>query len=265
MSVRHDAVRPDGSLDALVARYGRRVAPVAERVAADAAHSVPRAGSASGESAFGDLVADAQRSAAGADIAFVHSEGLRADIGAGPVTYGELFAAQPFGDDVVRMDLSGRAVGRLLEQQYRPDGPDHILQVGGLRYTLDPSRPEGRRVTGATLQDGTPLEPEQTYTVATDAFLASGGDGFSAFEEGEDRRVVGRDVELLVSYLEKLPRPFVAPDPARERRISPAALPEATSRGSTLSAGRFFSRWLWVAVARRLEDPIPEVRLVLED
>ena len=58
--------------------------------------------------------------------------------------------------------------------------------------------------------------------MAADAALALGGDGFSVFEEGDDRRAVGEDIEALVAHLEGLPRPFVAPDPEGERRIRTA-------------------------------------------
>ncbi len=216
--VRNDAVRPDGALADLVAQYEKRVAPFSRRVVAEAAEDVPRAGNASGESALGDLVADAQRSFAGADLAFVNPMGLRADVEAGPVTYGELFAALPFGQDVVRVDLSGDAVLRLLEQQHSRER-SRVLQVSGLSYALDRSRAEGQRVTEATLEDGSPVERRTTYSVAADTALALGGDGFSVFLEGEDRRVVGEDTGALVLHLEALSRPFVAPEPDEERRI----------------------------------------------
>lgn len=215
----HDEVRPDETLSALVSRYEERVAPVSGRVVAEAADDVTRAPSASGESAFGTLVADAQRSFAGADLAFVNSAALRADIQAGPVTYGELFAAQPFGADVVRLDLSGSEVLRILEQQHSDD-ETAVLQVSGLSYSPDASAPEGRRVTEATLENGTALDPEATYSVASDSFLASGG-GYPVFREGENRRVVGGDVEAMIVHLEGLEQPFAAPDPDGEPRVRP--------------------------------------------
>ena len=215
----NNELRPDGALSAFVSRYEQRVAPVGERVVAEAADDVNRAPSASGESAFGDLVADAQRSFAGADLAFVNSAALRADLRAGPVTYGELFAAQPFGADLVRLELPGSAVLRLLEQQHSGDETT-VLQVSGLSYSPDASAPEGRRVTEATLEDGTALDPGATYSVAADSFLASGG-GFTVFREGANRRVVGGDVEAMVAHLEGLGQPFVAPDPDGKARIRP--------------------------------------------
>lgn len=220
LPVTDDAVRPDPSLSALVERYRGDVAPVSDRVVGNARGAVTRVPNADGESAMGDLIADGQRAFAGTDLAFVNSPGLRADLAGGPVTYGELFAVQPFGDDLVRMEMSGDAVLRLLEQQHE-GGRRRVLQVSGLRYAIDPNRPEGRRVIRATMEDGGPINRERTYTVAADAFLAAGGDGFAAFEEGRNRRVAGKVIDALVSHLGSMPQPFAAPDLQRERRISP--------------------------------------------
>nr|WP_166395492.1 bifunctional metallophosphatase/5'-nucleotidase [Rubrobacter marinus] len=113
-----DAVRPDRALNALVERYGESVAPVSDRTVANAAGGVSRRATPAGESAMGDLVADGQRAYAGADLAFVNTPGLREDLPSGPTTYGELFAVHPFGDDLVRIEMTGDAVLRVLEQQH---------------------------------------------------------------------------------------------------------------------------------------------------
>ena len=72
-----------------------------------AATTITRTADADGESALGDLIADAQRDYAGAQIAFMNPGGIRADIQAGEVTYGELFTVQPFDNQVVKMELTG--------------------------------------------------------------------------------------------------------------------------------------------------------------
>ena len=219
VTVADDDVRPDRALAALVERYRVGVAPVSDRVVATSGGAVTRGANAGGESAMGDLIADGQRIFTGTDIAFVNTPGLRADLDGGPVTYGELFAVQPFGDELVRMEMTGDAILRLLEQQHA-GGRRNVLQASGLRYALDPGRPVGDRVVQATLEDGQPLDGRRTYTVVADAFLAAGGDSFAAFEEGTERRVTGKVIDALVSHLEALPQPFTAPDPQQERRIS---------------------------------------------
>jgi 5'-nucleotidase len=140
-----DGVEPDPELAALVAEYQAAIEPIANRVVGTAGEPITRESTAAGESALGDLIADAQRTFAGADFAFMNPGGIRANIEAGEVTYAELFAVQPFDNGLVTMDLTGEQVYRLLEQQFRADGGSTILQVSGLRYTYNPRILSGRR------------------------------------------------------------------------------------------------------------------------
>ena len=211
--------RPDPEMAALVEKYREKIAPLSERVVGTAAERVSLAATAAGESALGDFIADAERESAGTDFAFAVSGGIRGELGAGPVTYGELFAIKPFGQRLVKMKMTGDGVRRALEKQYR-EGRDRTLQVSGLRFVHDPEAPFGERVTSVTLPDGTPLAPDKSYTVAVEGFLAGGGSGFTEFREGRKREVVGEDLESLVRYVEDLPEPFVAPKPDEEQRMS---------------------------------------------
>ena len=112
--------------------------------------------------------------------------GIRADIEAGEVTYGELFAVQPFENGLVTVELTGEQIYALLEQQFRADGSATLLQVSGLSYTYDASNPVGSKIVSVTLPDGTALDPAATYTVAVNGYLATGGDGFTVFEDGQN-------------------------------------------------------------------------------
>lgn len=219
VTTRNDGIEKDPETAALVREYAGRVTSISERVVGEAARDVTRGSTAAGESALGDLVADSQRSFAEADFAFSPSGGLRADIEAGSVTYGDLYDVCPFGHRLVKMELTGEQVRDALERQYREER-DRILQISGLRFAQDPSKPEGQRVTKLALPDGTPLDPEATYTVAVGEFLAKGGGGFDVFKEGRNARTVGKDLEALVQHLEDLPQPVIAPDPAKQRRIT---------------------------------------------
>lgn len=218
-------VANDGSFGAdrevarLAKKYQDRVAPISGRVVGHAAQGATRVTTPAGENALGDLVTDAYRSAAGTDFAFVGSGGLRADLATGPVTYGELYAARPFDEVLVEMELTGAEIRRVLEQQY-DGGERRTLQVSGLRFSHDPSRPEGRRITSVTLPGGTPLDPDAAYTVAVTRPLADGGSEFTVFARGRNVRTVGEDLHVLTRYVEELPRPFESPDPTERRRIT---------------------------------------------
>ena len=160
-----------------------------------------------GESALGDLIADAQRDFAGTDLAFMNPGGIRADIASGPVTYGDLFTVQPFDNQVVRMELRGDQTYRLLEQQFEVN---RILQVSGLEYSYDASKPAGQRITSATV-NGSPLDRGATYTVAANSYLATGGDGFTVFKEGLNQQSLGNDADALEEYVSDLEQPFGPP------------------------------------------------------
>jgi 5'-nucleotidase len=177
-----------------------------ERKVGESKLRVVRAPNEAGESALGDLIADAQRAALRTDIAIMNMGGIRADLEAGPVTWGELFTVQPFANDLVRMELSGAEVLLLLEQQWTA-GDDRVLQISGMRVTWDPARKAGQRVVEVRIGDA-PLDRARTYSLAVNSFLAPGGDGFSVLAQGKNRSVGPVDLDALTRYVESSPQPF---------------------------------------------------------
>ncbi len=153
-----------------------------------------------GESSFGDLVADAMRSASGAAIAFENRGGIRTDIPAGPITLREVFTALPFDDNIMSMDLAGHEVRELLEQSAsRGDTP---LQVSGMRVVFDMSKPAGQRAVSIEVA-GKPLDERASYRVATNDFLATGGDRFEVFKHGRNISTGEWVRDAVVAYIGK--------------------------------------------------------------
>lgn len=217
-----DGVAPQADLAGLVQTYKDRIAPVSSRVVGTAASAATRDPTAAGESALGDLIADAQAHETGAQIALMNPGGIRADLKAGQLTFGDLFAVQPFDNGMVSMSLTGAQVKAILEQQFPATG-DKILQISGLKETYDKTRAEGDRITSLTLADGTPIDPAATYTVACNSFLATGGDGFTVFKEGTNVTSFGSDIDAFEHHVESLSQPFAVPDPATAPRITRTA------------------------------------------
>jgi 5'-nucleotidase len=185
----------------LVEKYRQLAAPLANRVVGTTTAPITRAPNAAGESALGDVIADAQLAATaanGAQVALMNAGGIRADLDAGDTTYGELFSVQPFGNTLTTLTLTGAQLDAVLEQQFT--GGIGILQVSHtLTYTrLAAPGPDGR-VTDLRI-NGTPVDPAASYRVTTNNFLADGGDNYTVFRQGTDR--VGGDVDLdaLVAY-----------------------------------------------------------------
>jgi 5'-nucleotidase len=197
---------PDAEVQALVAAAEAKVAPLVERVVGTAAATLDRNESPAGESALGNLIADAQRAATGSQLALMNPGGIRADIAAGPVTWGELFTVQPFGNSLVTLTLTGQDLYDVLNQQWAGAFP-RILKTSGFTYTWSASRPPADRVVDIRLA-GASIDRTARYTVTVNNFLAAGGDGFTALLKGTSP--VGGDVDLdaLISHVERLPQPF---------------------------------------------------------
>jgi 5'-nucleotidase len=190
-----------------------RVAPLVERVVGRTREAIGRTADADGEQPLGLLIADAQRAAMGADVAFMNPGGVRADLDAGDVTWGELFAVQPFGNSMVRMTLTGEQLRALLARQFEVG---RVLQPSGLRWTYRGAG-AARTVVDVTLEDGSPLLPEGRYAVAVNSFLADGGDGFTLLAGVTGRAGGPVDLDALEAYVAA--RSAVAPveAPATDR------------------------------------------------
>jgi 5'-nucleotidase len=210
-------VPPDPEVESLLARYEALSAPIGGRVVGHVTADIRSSESASCESALGDVIADAQLSSTsrtetgGAVVAFMNPGGIRSDLryqasgteGDGTVTYAEAFEVQPFGNELVTMTLFGRDILELLEAQFGGAKP-RVLQVSRgfeYAYTFDPKRHEARITRESVRLHGKPIEPEQTYRVTVNSFLAGGRDGFEAFSRGTDRITGIVDVAALVDYL----------------------------------------------------------------
>lgn len=207
----------------------------------------PRTEDRLSESSLGDLVATALREGMPgdigvADLGLVNPGGLRADLlfagdtttnpanTDGVVTYAEANAVLPFINNVWLVDLTGAELKAVLEQQWQtnPGGPApsrpflHLGLSDNVTTTLDPTQPEGSRVTSVTI-DGQALDPAATYTVSTFSFLGTGGDNFRAFKDGTARDTGLVDRDLWIDYLQATVP--VTPDFARQQ-VYESGLPD---------------------------------------
>ncbi|WP_420824110.1 bifunctional metallophosphatase/5'-nucleotidase [Thermoflavimicrobium daqui] len=207
---KHEGVTPDPIVDRMVKKYQQKVAPIVNQVIGKASVPITKQTNEAGESAAGNLIADAQRWKMNTDFAFMNPGGVRADIPEGDVTFGDLYTVQPFNNDLVSMKLTGAQIKQALNQIFSDPNRPHILHVSGLTYTWDPNRPANDRIIEVKKADGTPIDPNQTYTVTANYFLADGGDNFTVFKEGTDRVTGQSDLDALVEYVKQLPQPFSA-------------------------------------------------------
>jgi 5'-nucleotidase len=214
----------------LLAHYRPLGDKVGNRVVGSIAASVTRNENAAGESALGDVVADAFLEAArnmpggNPDVALWNPGGIRADLMAKPgsaptpITYYQVFSVMPFGNELIVKSVSGEVLLKMLEEQFGTDRR-RIMQVSnGFTYAYDPSRPAGQRISRDSIRvNGSPLDLKRQYRLATSNFLWDSGDGMNALLAGTDPLLVGTDYDLLADYFSR--RSPVQPGPQNRIHI----------------------------------------------
>ncbi|MBL8523822.1 MAG: bifunctional metallophosphatase/5'-nucleotidase [Betaproteobacteria bacterium] len=219
----------DPALTALVDQYAKLAEPLENRVVAKVTREVTSVPNASGESILGNLIADAHLQSAaapdkgGAVIAFNNPGSLRAPIipaADGSVKYGDLFKTQPFQNDLISMNLTGRQLKALLEQQFGEDRPRVMGVSAGFTYTWDMARPRGDKVVPGTMKlGGVAISPDLQYRVVANSFVAGGSEGLTVFRDGTERQVGVLDLEALVGFL-GANSPYTPPGVGRITRLN---------------------------------------------
>jgi 5'-nucleotidase len=236
-----DPSKEDPQVQAVVNQYVTAAAPLANQVIGSIQGDLTRTGSPRGESTLGDVIADAQFAATqpanlgGAQLAFMNPGGIRADLIAsqisggeapGQVTYGEAFTVQPFGNSLVTKTMNGDMLRRLLEQQFTGCGGQiatRILQISSsFGYEQDPAATTCQARIGRMFVNGTEVAPGDSFRVTMNNFLATGGDGFTVFNEGTDPLGGAQDIDALVAAFQAAGTAGIAVPPL-DRIVAPAA------------------------------------------
>ncbi|MEK6768491.1 MAG: 5'-nucleotidase C-terminal domain-containing protein [Gemmatimonadota bacterium] len=214
-----DQEQPDTTVARVVEGYRRQTDRLTNRSIVALQVPLLRRGD---QYALGNLIADAFRAAAHADVAIENNGGIRSDLPAGAVNWGAMFEVMPFQNFVVRVPVTGVVLRQALE--HAAGGGDARAHVSGVRVRVDPRAPEGRRVTSITLENGRPIEDSTHYVLAVPDFMASGGSGYAMLRglPAENTGVV--DLDAFIDYLRQLPQPIrVVPS---EPRVDDGTAPE---------------------------------------
>ena len=232
------AITIDPTVKNIVAGYNTLVSPLAAQVIGTIATALPNAAGPDGQMPAGNLIADAQLQATqpalvgGAVAAFMNPGGVRTPGFVGGsypynVTYGNAFTVQPFGNSLVTMTLTAQQLKNLLEQQFAGclgQGTQRILQVSnGFKYTWKASNAACAKVTELSItptnvtvvppvvtgaedvivHEGALIgDPNRTYRVTVNNFMATGGDGFTVLLGGQNVLGGAQDIDALVAYLQ---------------------------------------------------------------
>ncbi|MFJ3671918.1 bifunctional metallophosphatase/5'-nucleotidase [Streptomyces sp. NPDC090106] len=202
-------------MTALISKWNTLAAPIGNRAIGYISADIPSTGT---ESPMGDLIADAQLAYGKeldpeTDLALMNPGGVRAGLtyaqkgteGDGVVTYAEGFTVQPFSNTVNLQDFTGAQLISVLQEQVSGSNaasPKILQPSSGLTYTLDLTKTGADRIVADSVRlNGAAIDPAATYRVATNSFLAGGGDGFTTLGLGTNDLVGTDDLAALAQYL----------------------------------------------------------------
>ncbi|BFO22723.1 bifunctional metallophosphatase/5'-nucleotidase [Streptomyces sp. KM77-8] len=218
----------------LIEKWNTLAAPIGNRPIGYISGDIVKDGT---ESPLGDLIADAQLAYgrtldAETDLALMNPGGIRASLtyaagggeGDGVVTFAEGFTVQPFANTVNLQDFTGAQLVQVLKEQVSGanEAAPKILQISaGLTWTLDLTKTGADRVVTESIElDGSPIDPDATYRVATNNFLAGGGDGFPTLGLGTGDLVGEDDLKALEQYLTANSSPANPITPPKADRVT---------------------------------------------
>ena len=197
------------------------------------------------ECSMGNLVADAmldRTKGQGISIAIQNGGGLRASIGGGDVSMGDVLTVLPFQNTVATFQLTGANVKAALENGLSQidDGAGRFPQVAGLKYSFDKSKPPGSRLVSVEVQEGTefkPIDPEKTYGVVSNNYMRAGGDGYTVFaKDSKNAYDFGPNLESVVADYLAAHNPYKPYTDGRITQVAAApaaAQPEAAKPAET--------------------------------
>ncbi len=158
-----------------------------------------------GETNLGNLITDAMRAESGAQLALLNGGAIRTSIAAGDITKGHILDVLPFGNYIVTKKINGSNLRAALENAVKalPEENGAFLQISGLTFTVDRAAPAGGRVKNVMI-DGKPLDIAAEYVVATNDFMAAGGDDFPMIGKSKTLGEFSALDEALMRHINRL-------------------------------------------------------------
>lgn len=167
----------DASVKAIAERYSKELQPILSEVIGTTETALPHDKTVPGTSLLGQWTTDVMRKVAGVQIGITNGGGLRTSIAAGNITMGNMYEVMPFDNTLVKMELKGSDLKRVIE-----NGIDNKeigwVQIGGVKVYYDEKAEFGNKITAMFLENGTKIEMDKTYSVVTNDFMFTGGDKF---------------------------------------------------------------------------------------
>lgn len=157
-----------------------------------------------GETNLSQLITDSMIWKTDADVAITNGGGIRASINPGEVTVGDVISVLPFGNYVITKEITGENLQKAIEHGLRsyPESLGGMAQIAGMTVKFNIKNPEYRRVLEIKIGSKR-LDPTKKYIVATNDFMAAGGDGYASLNKGKEVGHFGGLDEVLIEYIQK--------------------------------------------------------------
>jgi 5'-nucleotidase / UDP-sugar diphosphatase len=185
-SGRLESIKPTGKEDeavaAIIAKYQQKMDMVMNDTVGESLADLDGTNVRSQETNLGNLITDVMRKTSGADASIINGGSIRTSIRQGRIKVGDVYASIPFDNYIVAVKLTGQQIRDTLEHGVSgfEEREGRFPQVSGLAFTYERFAPRGSRVKEVFI-GGNPLAADREYTVATNDFIAAGGDGYKAF------------------------------------------------------------------------------------
>ncbi|MFF2449125.1 bifunctional 2',3'-cyclic-nucleotide 2'-phosphodiesterase/3'-nucleotidase [Neobacillus sp. NPDC058068] len=223
VTVFQDEYIPDSAVSDIMNKYENLVAPLKAEIMGESATSLnkeyPSAASEFGDTGLGNLIADGMKAAMNADFALMNGGGVRADIAAGNVTFGDLFSIQPFANILNKVNLSGADLRDVLNNQITERGLDFHIAGFKYTYTYDSEAKTGK-VVDLFLPDGSKIDSEKEYSVVVNNYMY-GNEKYGIGPRATNLEIGPEDLQATVEFVKSLPRPFEYKLEGRIMKVTP--------------------------------------------
>jgi len=219
----------DPEIESLVKRYGQEIDSIMGVDVGESDVDLDGENVRKRETNLGDFVADVLREVSGAEAAIINGGGIRTSIRKGRIRVKDIYSVLPFDNYIVSIRLTGKQIREALEHGLSgiDEEAGRFPQISGMKIIYDPVAPKGSRIR-ELLIEGRPVDPEREYRVATNDFMAAGGDGYKAFGEAirssKDFEIVGgmmKGERVIYSDSGRWIRDVVTDTIRRKGRIAP--------------------------------------------
>ncbi|PIK32252.1 bifunctional metallophosphatase/5'-nucleotidase [Bacillus siamensis] len=219
-------IKPDPDAAGILSKYEEKVKPIFSETVGEAARDITGGYSNDGDTALGNLIADGMKTKMKSDFALMNGGGIRDGVKKGPITWGDLYNVQPFGNVLTKLEIKGKDLREIINAQISPVyGPDY--SISGFSYTWNP---ETGQAVDMKMADGTDIQPEKGYTVTVNQFMATAaGAKYGPIGKLGKNPVTGpEDLEATVDYVKSFSAPISYQTDGRIRTASATETPDDT-------------------------------------